>query len=102
MDTNYVIRAMQAIKQAEADVAPRVGAMMGQDSAAAVYRAALRQLGHDTSAIGSMSDRGWRALWQAMQGQRPERTAATLGADAKAAQEFTERYPNAANMRVLG
>ena len=102
MDSIGVIRELQAIRQAEADVASRVGTLPAMDSAGAIYRAALKQLGHDVAPFGTMTSTGWRTVWRMSQrpGIRPGNLR--VGMDAKAASGFADRFPNAVPLRTLG
>jgi hypothetical protein len=69
---NDTIRRVQQIRQAEIDVKPFVGEIMGMDSAGAVFKAALTQLGHATSDL-PLSAMG--SFFHAVKHQGPKRVA---------------------------
>ena len=63
MAYQQAIQEMQAIRQAEQDVAPIVGEVLGMDSALGVYRTALQRLGHNYSTSDLGNTAGARAIF---------------------------------------
>ena len=99
MNTSTVVRELQAIREAEADVTPVVGPVPAMDSAAGIYRHALRAVGVDPAAFGTMGSTAWRTAWR--MSQRSHRRPG-MAQDAKAAKGFNERFPNAVPLRTIG
>ena len=85
-----------ALRAAERKVRPRVGELMGMDSAEAVFRHALKVVGVDAAKVPT---EGLEALWDAL----PAKTvkAAPIAMDAASAKSFADRHPDAARVRVI-
>lgn len=89
------VTRLNAIRQAEKEVAPLIGEVMAQDSADAVYKLALDHAGVDTkdvhpSAYGAMV----RMLGRA----KAEPRASTLAMDSSINEGFAQRYPTAGKL----
>ena len=93
------VRHIQALRKAEADVQPYVGPVMGMDSAGCVYRKALTLMGHDVKNV-PLTEMG--VVFEAIKGQRPRPTAATIAMDAKSAETFKERFPEGNRLSRFG
>ncbi|MBW4022015.1 MAG: hypothetical protein HIU92_02590 [Proteobacteria bacterium] len=94
---NATIRELQAIRAAEAEVAPYAGQILGMDSANAVYRAALAKLGHDVTAVPAYAS--MKPIFTALKGKRAPRE---LAQDAAAAKGFDQRYPGRSRSKTGG
>jgi hypothetical protein len=90
MNTRAVVRELEAIEVARAQVEPHVGTVMGMDSAANVYREALRRIGVEslTAHPDALPDM-W--LSHRMRGTQPVMDTASLA----------ERFPEVARIKVL-
>jgi hypothetical protein len=89
------VQTMQAIRAAEMEVAPRVGAIMGADSASGVYAAALNRLGHSTAGVPPAA---MQAVFRARTGQLTRAAAATNAAAADT--RLAARFPNIDRLRA--
>ena len=65
MYSREIVREVQAIRAAEIEVEPAVGAVMGMDSAAGVYAEGLRRLGMDRSLIAQLHGNAAQAVYRA-------------------------------------
>lgn len=86
------------IAEAELTVKPLVGEIVAQDSAEAVYKAALDLLGVNVAGVHPSA---YRAIVLA---QRPARSGGTarVAQDAKTTEVVEARFPNLARLKVLG
>jgi hypothetical protein len=87
------VARMNAIRQAEKDVAPFIGEVVAQDSAEAIYKLAL-------DAAGVKTDGVHVSAYRAMVGMLPKPGtvvdhAPRFAADAAAASDFASRFPTA-------
>lgn len=84
------IQQMNAIKQAEREVAPFIGEVVAQDSAEAVYKLALDAAGVDTQDVPP-------AAFRAMVGMltKPSEAKPHVAMDAAGVSDFQKRFPNA-------
>jgi hypothetical protein len=92
------IRRMRAVADAETFVRPWVEHLaLAQDSADAVYRAALTTLGIQLDGIHPSA---FRAILEAQ--PKPGLQRARVAMDAASMKSFAERYPHAATVKQLG
>ncbi|KDR26584.1 hypothetical protein [Caballeronia zhejiangensis] len=92
------IRRMRAVADAESFVQPWVGHLaLAQDSAEAVYRAALSTLG---IALDGIHPSAFRAILEAQ--PKPGLQRARVAMDAASMKSFAERYPHANGIKQLG
>lgn len=92
------IRRMRAVADAESFVMPWVGRLaVAQDSAEAVYRAALDALGINLSGIHPSA---FRAILEAQ--PKPGTARPRIALDAAAQKGFAERFPHASAIKQLG
>lgn len=84
------IQRMNAIRQAEREVAPHIGEVAAQDSAEAVYKLALDAAGVDTNGVPP-------AAYRAMVGMltKPSNAKPHVAMDAAGVSDFQKRFPNA-------
>jgi hypothetical protein len=88
------VRAVAEFQEAQADVAPYVGHVVG-DSAAAFYRRAIEARGHDARGL---PDSACRAAWDVVR-QRGTRAGGYTSPNSAAAKGFLERFPEARRIR---
>lgn len=94
-----VVASQRAIRTAEREVAPYVGALdMAFDSAEQVYRHALDLLGVPEAKTIHESALPTLLRMQPKAGARPVERSAGLGMDAASVKGFNERFPNAARI----
>ncbi len=86
------VQAMNAIRQAEKDVAPFIGEIVAQDSAAAVYKLALDAAGVDVTGVHTSAYRAMVAMLQKPGTVVPKRDIAM---DSAATNDFAKRFPTA-------
>jgi hypothetical protein len=92
--TSRAVQRMQDITAAEREVAPCVGAVLGQDSAAGVYTAALRAMGQNTVGLHPSAARSmFRALRH--QGARPR-----VAMDSVTQQSYAARFPGVGALKL--
>lgn len=87
------VARMNAIRQAEKDVAPFIGEVVAQDSAEAVYKLALDSAKVDVTGVHPSAYRAMVAMLP-----KPGATkdvTPRIAADAATANDFSKRYPNA-------
>ena len=84
----------RAIRQAEQDVQPLVGAVVAMDSAEAVYRFALDSVGVENKGVHASALPALISMVKERQNTKPARVAM----DASAADDFAKRYPNATKL----
>jgi hypothetical protein len=92
MDSRRIVAAVQALRRAEAEVLPYAGAIVGMDSAAGVYREALRRAGHN---VAGLHPSAARSMWQALRGGGKR----TPVMDARASADFAKRFPGAVSLK---
>jgi len=85
-DSMTTIADWRALQRAEAETG-----ILGQDSAAHTYRAAIRQLGHS---VPLMPTQGMRTAWQLAKRQAAGKPRA-MATDAKATAARNSMFPNA-------
>jgi hypothetical protein len=95
MDASDPIRRMQDIRCAEAEVQPVVGPVVGMDSAAGVFREALRRLGVDT----------WKIYPSALpvvfrHARAPGARRSVPAMDSAATADIARRFPGAARITL--
>jgi hypothetical protein len=90
------VARMNAIRQAEKEVAPLIGEVMAQDSAAAVYKLALDHAGVDTKGVHPSAYGAMVRMLSAAKAQRPANTA--LAMDSAVNDSFAERFPTAGKL----
>lgn len=88
---------MNALRQAERDVQPLIGEVIGQDSAAAVYKLALDGAGVETAGVDP-------SAYGAMVGMLKTNAEVAVAApavamDAAAVSSFAERFPTAGSLK---
>lgn len=94
--TTAVVRAVQRYEAARAEVAPYIGEPgFAFDSAGAVYKHALKQLGHDVSGINNDVA---EVCWNALKNHKPVQARA-MATDAKAVTRRNEMFPNANRLK---
>jgi hypothetical protein len=94
------VREMQAIEAAKAECAPVINAALAFDSAASVYRQALKAMGVDTSGTPPSSMRGiFRAMRSAQRRATPG-MAMDSAAGQSAAARVMKRFPGAVIPRL--
>jgi hypothetical protein len=98
MNTAAVFREINDIRAAERAVAPYVGAVLGMDSAAAVYRHALTQMGHDCAGVHASA---LPAIWEAHKRNRSRNGAAPMATDSSSGAGFRSRFPHAAAIKAI-
>jgi hypothetical protein len=91
------VRCLLDIQAAQAEVAPVVGAVLGMDSAAGVFREALRRLNVDTRSIYPS---GLPAVFRAARHRQRER-GPSIAMDSAARASFEQFCPDAARIKVL-
>jgi hypothetical protein len=93
-------RAQQDLRRAENDVRPYVGAIIGCDSAEAVYKRALSIRGVKEEDLTDAPVKTLRAMLarEKLPGRVAEPSEAGLAQDAARAKNFNERYPEAARI----
>jgi hypothetical protein len=95
--TALVLRRVQQYEAARAEVAPFVGDIgYACDSADAVYRTALKRLGHDVSEI--KAEGAATALWPVLRSKKPARSHA-MATDSAAVSRRNEMFPNGNRLR---
>lgn len=92
--TLIVVRAMQEIVQAHADVAPVVGSLPAMDSAAAVYGAALKQMGASDKDIRAVSrtTAGAKLMFQMVRDRHRGAGRTTVAMDAATSDDYAARF----------
>lgn len=90
------IKRMNDIRQAEEEVRPLIGAVVAQDSAAAVYKLALDAAGVDLEGVHPSA---YRALVQMQAKNATVKPAPRIALDAKANDDFATRYPSAGKLK---
>lgn len=88
------IRELQAIRAAEAEVAPYAGQIMGMDSANAIYRAALEKMGHDVTEVPAHAP--MKPIFTALKGKRGR---SNIAQDASSRESFDQMFPNAVKLK---
>jgi hypothetical protein len=91
--TRHVVREMNDIAAARAEVEPHVGPIMGCDSAGGVYLAALSRRGHS---IAGLPLSAGKAMWSKLRDVRPK---LNLAMDSKAAAAMAARFPGANSLK---
>jgi hypothetical protein len=97
MDSRDPVTRMQDIGKAERAVAPHVGEILGMDSAATVFREALKRLGTDASGLAASALPEMFRLTVAANrpgGARPR-------TDAAASRTLDQRFPSIARVRTV-
>jgi hypothetical protein len=93
---SHVIRGVQRYEAARAEVAPYIGdPRYAFDSADALYKHALKQLGHDVTEI--KAEGVATALWPALRNRKPARSRA-MATDAQAISARNKMFPNAGRL----
>ena len=101
-DESVTYGGLQQLNQARRETEPVLGGAsdMALDSAAKVYRSALRTMGVQVAA--SLHDRAsLRQMFLAHRDQRRSTGQSMVAMDAEAARGFAERHPHAAAIEVL-
>lgn len=97
--TRKAVREMQAIAQAQAEVAPIVGAVVAMDSAAGVYVEALKRLGVPNAALAGLSNHvdGARTFFDIARQQYRARGSRlpAVAMDAETEAEHLKMFPHA-------
>lgn len=89
------VAQMQAIRTAEEEVRPLIGAVMAQDSAAAVYKLALDQAGIDVTGVDPSA---YRAMVKMHAANKVASKPAPIAMDSNAVSDFSTRYPQASGL----
>lgn len=90
------IRAIQEIRAAEAEVAPVAGPVtLACDSAADVYKAGLKALGHN---VTGLHPNACKTMFRYLRGQGAK--TQTMAMDARARRTFEEKFPGALKLKV--
>jgi hypothetical protein len=92
------VRCLQDIQAAQADVAPVVGAIIGMDSAAEVFRTALSRLGVNTRSVYPSA---LPAVFRAARHRQRER-GPSIAMDSAATASFDRMFPDARRITNLG
>lgn len=90
------IKRMNAIRAAEEDVRPLIGAVVAQDSAEAVYKLALDHLQVDVDGVHPSA---YRSLVQMHKITATAKPAPRIALDAKANDDFAARFPTAGKLK---
>lgn len=90
------IKRMNAIRAAEEDVRPLIGAVVAQDSAEAVYKLALDHLQVDAEGVHPSA---YRSLVQMHKTTAIAKPIPRIALDAKANDDFASRYPTAGKLK---
>lgn len=91
------VAQMQAIRTAEEEVRPLIGAVMAQDSAEAVYKLALDQAGVDVTGVHPSA---YRSLVKMHAATKVASKPAPLAMDSSSVSDFNKRYNLAPNGQV--
>lgn len=94
-NVSAIIKELNAIRDAEAEVAPAVGAVVGFDSLAGVYREALKRLGHTN--LGTNDGRALQVMYRTAQGRGRQAPAVAMDKAARAA--YDDRFPDAGRIK---
>ncbi len=86
------LREMRAILQAQKDVAPHIGEIVAQDSAAAVYKLALDAADVDVTGVDPSA---YRTLVSLLQKPGANIAKPTIAQDSANVSDFAKRFPNA-------
>lgn len=89
------VAQMQAIRTAEEEVRPLIGAVMAQDSAAAVYKLALDQAGIDVTGVDPSA---YRAMVKMHAANKVASKPVPIAMDSNAVSDFSTRYPQASGL----
>jgi hypothetical protein len=92
--TETIIRDLRKIRLAQDAVRPFVGEVGDCDSEGAVYRKALKALGHDVRALNGAAA---AAIWPTVRHQ--PRKAASLAMDTRQADAYRTRFPGAFSLK---
>lgn len=90
------IKRMSDIRQAEEEVRPLIGAVVAQDSAAAVYKLALDAAGVDLEGVHPSA---YRTLVQMQAKNATAKPVPRIAQDAKANDDFAKRFPTAGKLK---
>lgn len=90
------IKRMNAIRAAEDDVRPLIGAVVAQDSAEAVYKLALDHAGIDHAGVHPSA---YRALVNLHKQGLSKPAAPRIAQDAASDKSFAERFPTAGKLK---
>lgn len=91
------VAQMQAIRTAEEEVRPLIGAVMAQDSAEAVYKLALDQAGIDVTGVDPSA---YRAMVKMHAATKVASKPAPIAMDSSSVSDFNQRYNLAPAGRV--
>lgn len=99
--TRAAVRELQAIAQAQQDVAPFVGSLPAMDSAASVYGAALRQMGVSDKDVRAVSGTtaGAKTMFQIVRDRNRGSGRPMVAMDAATEKDFLERFPHANRLK---
>lgn len=89
------IARMNAIRQAEKEVAPLIGEVMAQDSAEAVYKLALDHAGVDTKGVHPSA---YGAMVRLLGTAKAQPVKASVAMDSAVNDSFSERFPTAGKL----
>ena len=97
MDSADAFTRLRDLQEAQREVAPIVGEILGMDSAATVFREALSRLGVDHRGL---PDAALPAMFRtARRGQHGNGGAPRIAQDSRGAASFAARFPDAARIR---